>query len=239
MPVAILDRSSPGESDKIKLLLLAEGFQLASLSPEHPLRERLIEVKPRLCVLVSASPREALQSIRQLRSDAAGRPLILCVHTSPWAEGPVQCIDAGADDFLGGPVHPQVFIARVRALLRRGLWSGRLDGGGETVLRAGPIMIEVLARKAFVRDRIAPLTRLEFDLLDHLMRHPGRVLSRRDLLQAVWHHPEDADDVDTRTVDKHVESLRSKLGAPASVLQTVRGSGYLFSGESPAGAGRK
>ncbi len=229
MSVAILDRSSSGESDKLKLLLLAEGFQVASISPASPLQDRLIEIRPRLSVIVSSSPGEALEALRMIRSDSgAARPLVFCVHTASWAEGPVRCIDAGADDYLGAPFHSQVFIARVRALLRRGLWSGRLDGHAESVLSAGPVMIEILARKAFVRGR------LEFDLLVHLARHPGRVLGRRDLLQAVWHHPEDADDVDTRTVDKHVESLREKLGADAGALKTVRGSGYLFSPTAPS-----
>ena len=235
MSVAILDRSSSGESDKLKLLLLAEGFQVASISPASPLQDRLIEIRPRLSVIVSSSPGEALEALRMIRSDSgAARPLVFCVHTASWAEGPVRCIDAGADDYLGAPFHSQVFIARVRALLRRGLWSGRLDGHAESVLSAGPVMIEILARKAFVRGRLVPLTRLEFDLLVHLARHPGRVLGRRDLLQAVWHHPEDADDVDTRTVDKHVESLREKLGADAGALKTVRGSGYLFSPTAPS-----
>ena len=240
MPVAILGRSSAGESDRLKLLLLREGFSVAALPPTAPIPDRLSEINPRLAVIVSASPQDALESIRQARSRSSnGTPLILCVQAIPWADGLSRCLAAGADDYIEAPIHPHVFIARVRALLRRGLWSGRLDVRAETELRAGSIKIEVLARRAFVRDRQLPLTRLEFDLLAHLMRHPGKVLSRRELLKDVWLHPEDADDVDTRTVDKHVESLRLKLGAPGSVLQTVRGSGYLFSPDVLPGAGRK
>lgn len=241
MPVAILDRSSAGESDRLKLLLLREGLTVAALPPTAPILARLSEIGTRLAVIVSASPQDALESIRQARSGSSSgsHPLILCVQAVPWAEGLSRCLEAGADDYIEAPIHPHVFVARVRALLRRGLWSGRLDVRAETELRAGPVKIESLARRAFVRDRPMPLTRLEFDLLAHLMRHPGRALSRRDILKDVWLHPEDADDVDTRTVDKHVESLRAKLGAAAAALQTVRGIGYLFSAESPAAGRRK
>jgi DNA-binding response OmpR family regulator len=70
------------------------------------------------------------------------------------------------------------------------------------------------------------LTRLEFDLLAHLMRHRDRAFKREELLAAVWNYP---DGVETRTLDKHIESLRRKMGIASDLLQTVHGVGYRFS----------
>ncbi|MDE2142930.1 MAG: winged helix-turn-helix transcriptional regulator, partial [Elusimicrobia bacterium] len=84
-------------------------------------------------------------------------------------------------------------------------------------------------RQAVISDKPVELTRLEFDLLAHLMRHQERAFKREELLAAVWNYP---DGVETRTLDKHVESLRRKLGSGGLLLQTVHGVGYRFAAAS-------
>ncbi|MDE2143814.1 MAG: response regulator transcription factor, partial [Elusimicrobia bacterium] len=137
--------------------------------------------------------------------------------------------DAGADDVIHRPFQPPVFLARVRTLLRRVVWAGEAPEETVTVLVGGPIELRLVSRQAMISEKPVELTRLEFDLLSHVMRHQDRVFKREELLAAVWNYP---DGVETRTLDKHVESLRRKLGPAAPLLQTVHGVGYRFSPSS-------
>jgi DNA-binding response OmpR family regulator len=109
-------------------------------------------------------------------------------------------------------------------VLRR---TGAMDGD---VLVAGGIRLDVDRRRVHARDEEVSLTATEFDLLAHLMRAPGRVFSREQLLSAVWGYPAGAG---TRTVDVHVAQLRAKLG-PSCPIRTVRGVGYAAD-DAPAG----
>jgi DNA-binding response OmpR family regulator len=87
------------------------------------------------------------------------------------------------------------------------------------------VELRLIARQALVGGRPVVLTRLEFDLLAEFLKHPDRAFKREELLAAVWNYPEG---VATRTLDKHVESLRRKLPGCADCLQTVHGVGYRF-----------
>jgi two-component system response regulator MprA len=134
----------------------------------------------------------------------------------------VTGLDTGADDYLVKPFDHDELLARVRALLRRrpstptggplGLADLSLDPGTREVLRGG---------------RPIELTALEFDLLHHFLRHPRQVLSRHQLMDAVWGG---ANAVTSNVVDVYVGYLRGKLeaGGAARLLQTVRGVGYAL-----------
>ena len=126
-------------------------------------------------------------------------------------------LELGADDYLVKPFSPRELVARIKAVLRR----GQVPTAAK-LLQAGTITVDPDRRVVTVDGTAVDLTATEFDLLAHLMRSPGRVFTRDQLLSAVWGYEAAAG---TRTVDVHVSQLRTKLGG-ASPLRTVRGVGY-------------
>ena len=136
----------------------------------------------------------------------------------------VRALDGGADDYLAKPFGMMEMVSRVRALMRR---SSR--GVTETVqhLTVGSLELWPSRRTAMLDGEPLSLTMREFDLLAFLMRSPGEVFSRETLLRRVWGWDFDGG---SRTVDVHVQTIRSKLGAQARLIQTVRGVGYRMQG---------
>src|SRR5262245_50587900 len=127
-------------------------------------------------------------------------------------------LELGADDYLTKPFSMRELTARVRALLRR---AERNSAGMERLLRAGPVEIDVLRRRARIDGRLVTLTATEFDLLAYLIRSPGVVRTRDEILAEVWGY---RDGAGQRTVDSHVRTVRRKVGA--DVIRTVHGIGY-------------
>ena len=128
-------------------------------------------------------------------------------------------LELGGDDYLVKPFSPRELVARVGSVLRR-------SRGPQTpeLLRAGELAVDPAEHRAWVADTEVELTATEFELLTFLLRRPGRVFSREQLLSEVWGY---AATTSTRTVDVHVAQLRGKLG-DASPIRTVRGVGYAL-----------
>jgi DNA-binding response OmpR family regulator len=133
----------------------------------------------------------------------------------------VACLESGADDYVVKPFSPRALVARVRAVLRRSSSMPPLEAASTVTL-----LLDEGARNVSFRGNSLALTRTEFDLLASLARAPGRVRSRSVLVEEVW-GPSYA--LGDRTVDSHVKGLRKKLeeaGAPANLIETVRGVGF-------------
>ena len=154
----------------------------------------------------------------------AARPrLPILMLTARGAEEDVlRGFRAGADDYVTKPFSLAELVARVEALLRR---CGRLPAAPPQPFALGELRIDPERLVAEGAGAPIELTRRETDLLSLLVRERGRIVSRRTLLHEVW-GLENADRVETRTVDMHVAKLRKKLGEARALIETVRGEGY-------------
>ncbi len=134
-------------------------------------------------------------------------------------------LELGADDYVTKPFSMRELVARIRAVLRRGLESEELVTG---VVEAGPVRMDVERHTVTVRGAVAAMPLKEFDLLELLLRNSGRVLTRGQLIDRVW----GSDYVgDTKTLDVHVKRLRAKIEedpADPKHIVTVRGLGYKY-----------
>lgn len=160
---------------------------------------------------------DGVEVCRRLRAQDDWTPVLFVTARDDEVDR-VLGLEMGADDYVTKPFSPRELVARVRTVLRRGSPSA----GREEVLTLGDVTVEVERRRVHADATEVSLTSTEFDLLTHLLRAPGRVFTREQLLSAVWGYTASAG---TRTVDVHVAQLRAKLGA-ASPIRTVRGVGY-------------
>jgi two-component system response regulator VicR len=137
-------------------------------------------------------------------------------------------LELGADDYITKPFQLREVLARVRANLRRVELDRRADH--RDVLERGDLRVDVAGRRARVKETPVPLQPKEFDLLAYLLRHPGTVLTRDRLLNAVWGH----EFVGERTVDVHIRRVRAKLerAGAKDLIRTVHGVGYALEPDS-------
>ncbi|GLW22878.1 MULTISPECIES: response regulator transcription factor [Microbispora] len=159
---------------------------------------------------------------KQLRAEENWVP-ILMLSAKDGEYDMADGLDLGADDYLTKPFSYVVLVARIRALLRRG------GGRRPAVLRAGDLSLDPAVRLVTRGDTPIELTPREFALLEYLMRRPGEVVSKPEILEHVW----DTYDTDPNVVEVYVGYLRRKIDAPfgRAALRTVRGAGYRLSGD--------
>jgi two-component system OmpR family response regulator len=152
----------------------------------------------------------------ELRHEGVRTPILMLTAKDgdlDEAEG----LDTGADDYLRKPFSFAVLVARLHALLRRAAL------GDPPPLEVGRLRLALPGRRAELAGAALPLTAREFDLLAYLVRRPGRVLSKQDLLAGVW---DDAFEGDPNVVEVYVARLRRKLGPDGPRIDTLRGAGY-------------
>ena len=213
--------------DLVRYHLEKEGFQCLQASDGLTALRLTQEQRPDLLVLDLMLPGlDGLEICRQLRRDpmTAGLPIIMLTAKAAEVDRVVG-LEIGADDYLVKPFSPRELVARVKAILRRLKASSSLP-----TQRVGTLEVDEARHQVRVGGVPVLLTAKEFDLLRALMRVNGRVLSREQLLEAVWGYP-DASEVESRTVDVHIQRLRDKLTAEAGRIVTVKGVGYRFDAE--------
>lgn len=206
--------------------LARESYRVrTALSGEEALRSVEREA-PDLIVLDLMLPGlSGLEILRELRRRPETEHIPVILLTARGEEQDrIEGLRGGADDYVSKPFSPQELLLRISAVLRRVQQAPPAEGAGQ-VLRVGPFVLEAGAARAEVDGREVELTPTEYRLLTTLMERHGRVQSRRQLLEAVW---EITAKITTRTVDMHVQRLRSKLGENAEWVETVRGFGYRF-----------
>jgi len=175
-------------------------------------------LKPVAIVLDVGLPgMDGTEVCRALREDGDWVPVLFVTARDDEVDR-VLGLELGADDYVTKPFSPRELVSRVRAVLRR--TQGQV---AQPPLVLGHVRLDLETRQVTVDGADVLLTVTEFDLLAALMRKPGRVLSREQLLSEVWGYEAAAG---TRTVDVHVGQVRAKLGTAGDLIRTVRGVGY-------------
>ncbi|MEN1969647.1 response regulator transcription factor [Lentibacillus sp. N15] len=163
---------------------------------------------------------EGTEVCRRLRQQQIDTPILMLTAKGD-EDDKISGLELGADDYLTKPFSPKEVVARIHAILRR-----TLGAESASLIKIGDILIYPERYEAVVKDKTLSFTRKEFELLLYLAKHKGKVLSRDQLLNAVW----DYDFVgDTRIVDVHVSHLREKIEPITKepiYIKTVRGLGY-------------
>lgn len=202
--------------------LAKAGYRVATASSGQDAIDMARRENPSLIVLDLMLPgMSGFEVLEILRADETTRDVAVLMLTARRDEvDRIRGLSLGADDYLTKPFSPQELVLRVAAILRR-LSQPRQTSAD--VLAVGPLRIDRSALTVQVDEQPVELTPTEYKLLLTLAERRGRVQGRGHLLETVW---EAAPDIQTRTVDMHVQRLRSKLGVAGDLIETVRGFGY-------------
>jgi DNA-binding response OmpR family regulator len=205
------------------------GFEADMVSSGRDVLPRIRKAPPDLLLLDIMLPGlDGLEVCRAVRSDPQTAAIPVIMVTAKGEESDrIVGLELGADDYITKPFSPNEVIARIRALLRRAHRTGPPDGR----LTYGPLNVDVDRHLVRLDDREVRLTAKEFLLLQYLMQHRGRVLSRDLLLSDVWGYSYTGG---TRTVDVHVRRLREKVPFLTDAIVTVKQFGYKLIEPAPA-----
>jgi DNA-binding response OmpR family regulator len=204
-------------ADLIRLYLSRDGFGVQVESDGTGGLAAARRLHPVAIVLDVGLPGlDGTELCRRLRQAGDWTPVLFVTARDDEVDR-VLGLEMGADDYITKPFSPRELVARVKTVLRRGNPSGEA-----AILSLGRIRLDPGRRRVWAGECEVTLTTTEFDLLAHLMRRPGRVYEREQLLSEVWGYAAAAG---TRTVDVHIAQLRAKLGSH-SPIRTVRGVGY-------------
>lgn len=190
--------------------LAADGTEGAFMATEYPVDLAVIDLGlPGL---------DGLELIEGVRSGGRGYPILVLTARDRWQQK-VEGLEAGADDYLTKPFHMEELLARLRALLRRS------KGVAQSTIQMGPIELDTSRQSVQVHGEMVDLTGHEYRLLEYLMLHPGKVISKSELAEHVY--DEDADR-DSNVIEVFIGRLRRKLdpGHDINPIETLRGRGY-------------
>ena len=215
--LVLVVEDEPAIADVIRLNLTKAGYGVMVEHDGGRGLEAVRRFRPAAVILDVGLPSlDGVEICRRLRADDDWTPVLFVTARDDEVDR-ILGLEIGADDYVTKPFSPRELVARVSGVLRR--TSGGPKDAPQTV---GAVTVDAAQRRVFANGEEVDLTATEFDLLAYLMRRPGRVFTREQLLSEVWGYAAVAG---TRTVDVHVAQLRAKLGG-ASPIRTVRGVGY-------------
>jgi DNA-binding response OmpR family regulator len=219
----------PDIAELVARYLERDGYQVDRVASGREGLDRIVAKPPALVILDVMLPEvNGLEICRLVRGNekTAGVPIIMLTARAEESERIVG-LEVGADDYIAKPFSPNELVARVRALLRRTQRDASAPGRS---ISYGSIVVDSEQHTVFVSGRAVTLTAKEFLLLEYLVQHRGRVLSRDVLLSDVWGYRYTGG---TRTVDVHVRRLREKLPLLVDALVTVKQFGYKLLDRAP------
>jgi two-component system alkaline phosphatase synthesis response regulator PhoP len=216
------------EKDIIKMLeynLKKEGFKVIDARDGEDALDLAVREYPDLILLDLMLPGiDGLDVCKTLKKESktSSIPIIMLTAKSQESDKVVG-LELGADDYITKPFSPRELIARIKAVLRRATEKEKLP----EVFQSGDLRIDFSKISVSVKDKPVELTAKEFELLKTLLKAKGRVLSRDYLLDSIWGY-DHAMEIQTRTVDVHIRTLRKKLKSAAKMILTVKNYGYRF-----------
>ncbi len=219
------------EKDIIKMLeynLKKEGFRVIAAGDGEDAIDLAIRGQPDLILLDLMLPgMDGLEVCKALKKEnkASAIPIIMLTAKSQESDKVVG-LELGADDYITKPFSPRELIARIKAVLRRVNEKEKLP----EIFQTGDLKIDFAKISVTVKDKPVELTAKEFELLRTLLKAKGRVLSRDYLLDTIWGF-DHAMEIQTRTVDVHIRTLRKKLKTESKHIITVKNYGYRFETE--------
>jgi two-component system, OmpR family, phosphate regulon response regulator PhoB len=212
--------------------LAKSGYRVSTSSSGADALRMAQQERPALLVLDLMLPGlSGFDVLEQLRASEATRQVGVLMLTARRDEPDrIRGLALGADDYLTKPFSPQELVLRVGAILRR---VNASPSSPDDVVHLGPVSIDRAAHRVMVDGADVELTPTEYRLLITLAERRGRVQARAHLLETVW---DAAPDIQTRTVDMHIQRLRTKLGDAGDLIETVRGFGYRLRAAAPSSA---
>ena len=198
------------------------GHQTVEFPDGRSFYKELAEKKPDLILLDIMLPdQDGLSILRKIREKRETKRIPVIMVTAKTTEiDKVKGLDNGADDYMTKPFGVMELVSRVKALLRR---TGEQDA--EKVIKIGDLVIDDEKRKVFVSDSAVELTYKEYELLHYLAQNQEIVLPRDSIMEHIWHAN---CEIESRTLDVHIKTLRHKLGDAGKYIKTVRNVGYCM-----------
>ena len=225
MPKILVIDDEPSIVNLVTAYLKPEGYQVYTATDGISGLKAARAYKPDLVVLDLMLPgMDGIEMLSKLRRESNVYVIMLTAKTEETDK--IVGLSVGADDYVTKPFSPRELVARIKAALRRQQPAPEM-GSDKTILAFRHVRIDMGARKVTVDDHIVDLTAIQFDLLKALAENRGRVLTREQLLEAVWgitYYGE------KRVVDVHLGHIRQKIGSDRYIA-TVRGVGYRFEDE--------
>ena len=215
--LVVVVEDEPAIAEVIRLNLARAGFGVHLCGDGTTALGDIARLRPAAVVLDVGLPGiDGTEVCRRLRDGGDWTPVLFVTARDDEVDR-IVALEMGADDYVTKPFSPRELVARLSGVLRR-----TTGATSEVVLDAGGVRLEPRRRRVFAGAEEVVLTATEFDLLAFLMRQPGQVFSREQLISQVWGYSSIAG---VRTVDVHVAQVRGKLGE-SSPIRTVRGVGY-------------